>query len=325
MIIDVKNLVHNYKYYEKKEGLKASLKDFFRRKTLHFEALKGIDLQVPENQIIGLLGANGAGKTTMLKILSGLIMPTDGDVQILGHSPYKKKRKFKQDIAFLMGNKSQLLFHLPAIETFNLNRIIYNVSKAEYKAKIEEYTEIFGVADKLYIPVRKLSLGERMKMEFIASIIHSPKVIFLDEPTLGMDLQAQYNFRKFIETYFKMNNVTIIVTSHNMSDIEFLCHRLILLKKGEKIYDGNVTDIKNIMGNRKVVIELINKPNKSELNLLGGYNKCSDFVYEKELLTSEYSTELPKILKDLKIKDLTVESENLESVIRKVFDKSTVC
>jgi ABC-2 type transport system ATP-binding protein len=318
MVIDVKNLNHQYKIFKKEEGFIGGVIDFFKRKYFYADAVKDFNLEIKGPQILGFLGPNGAGKTTTLKILSGLIKPTSGEVRVLGFDPYERKNEFKNKIGFLMGNKSQLIFDLPPVETFNMHRIIYGIPGHQYRERMEYLLNLFNVEEKLNIPVRKLSLGERMKMEFIASIIHGPQVIFLDEPTLGMDIEAQHAFRGFIQKYYDKHKITFIITSHNMNDIESLCHRLVIIQKGIKVYDNPMDELKKKFYRKKVIIELMESP--GETDLLKGFTQRSELVYEKIMsenngIFENFST----LLSRLKIKDIMIQDEHLESVVRRLF------
>ena len=201
--IKVENLSKNFIYYEKEKGIKGSLKNLFNRKNLYKKVLMNISFKIKSSEIVGLIGLNGAGKTTTLKILSGIIAPSDGKVEVLGYLPFEKKKEFLKNITMIMGNKSQLQWDLPAIDTFELNRIIYDVEEKEYKDTIEELSTLLKVKYLLNTQVRRLSLGERMKMELIASLIHKPRILFLDEPTIGLDIITQYNIHDFLKQYCK--------------------------------------------------------------------------------------------------------------------------
>ncbi|MDP3043244.1 MAG: ABC transporter ATP-binding protein [bacterium] len=242
-IIEVKNLSKTYEYYKKQPGLLASVKGLFRREKLYVEAVKEINFNIEEGELVGFLGPNGAGKTTTLKMLSGILYPSGGEARVLGHIPWKRQKEYQKQFALVMGQKNQLWWDLPAMESFILNKEIYEVPDKEFKYNLAELTELLDVKDILDIQVRKLSLGQRMKCELIAALLHKPKVLFLDEPTIGLDVVAQKNTRDFIKKYNKEKKTTIILTSHYMKDISQLCQRVIIIDLGRIIYDGRLDDL----------------------------------------------------------------------------------
>lgn len=244
-VIQSRNISKVFEYYKKEEGIKNSVRNLFHRTKLEKEALKNMDFQIEQGEIVGLLGPNGAGKTTTIKLLSGIIFPTNGTMQVMGFTPWDRKNIFKKQIAVVMAQKNQLWWDLPANESILLNGYIYELSREEYQKNLDELVDMFGVRNLLPVQVRRLSLGERMKFEIISSLIHKPKIIFLDEPTIGLDLIAQRDMRNFIRTYNQQNNATIILTSHYMEDIEQLCKRTIIINHGEKVYDGLLADMKD--------------------------------------------------------------------------------
>jgi len=218
----------------------SSHRFFRKRKFRNTTAINGIDFRVKKGELVGLIGKNGAGKTTTLKCLTGLLVPDSGEVEVLGYIPSERKYEFLQKISMVMGNRSQLWWELPARETFLLNKEIYEIGDSKYGEILNEMVGRLDVNDLLDVPVRKLSLGERMKCELIASLLHGPELLFLDEPTLGLDIISQKNLRGFLADYHKEYNSTIILTSHNMEDIKDLCERLIIIDKGNILYDGEL-------------------------------------------------------------------------------------
>lgn len=243
-IISVKNVKKEYRIHEKSEGLKSGIVDFFHRKYIYKAAVKNVSFSIEKGQIVGLLGENGAGKTTMLKMLTGILFPTDGEILVSGFTPTDRKKSFLKSISFVMGNKSEINWDLPAIDTFRYQQLVYEVPEKEFRENLKMMSELLGVQNLLKVPIRHLSLGERMKMELINNFIYSPQIVFLDEPTLGLDIKSQMAIREFIKAYRKEKNTTIIITSHYMDDIEETCDKVILLNKGEKIYDGNISELK---------------------------------------------------------------------------------
>ncbi len=239
MIIETTGLTKTYKLFEKEAGLKGSVKSLFNRKFTYKTALSDFNLQVNEGEFVGLIGPNGAGKTTLVKMLTGIIAPTSGDLSVLGYYPNKLENAFKSQYAVVMGQKSQLFFELTAGDTFRLFKEIYGIPDGEYKANLDYFIRLFAVEKLTNVQVRTLSLGERMKMELIVALLHNPRVLFLDEPTIGLDAVAQRQIRAFLKDVNETKGTTIILTSHYMEDIKKLCKRCVVVNNGEKIYDGN--------------------------------------------------------------------------------------
>jgi len=229
--------------HQKEPGLRGSFKSLFNRKYYDVKAVDGVSLNIEEGELIGFIGPNGAGKTTTLKVLSGLLYPTSGAVSVLGYTPWERKPEFQKQFSLVMGQKNQLWWDLPAMESFILNKEIYEVPDIQYKKTLDELVELLDVKDFLKIQVRKLSLGQRMKMELIAALIHSPKILFLDEPTIGLDVVMQKKMRDFIKEYNKKYNATIILTSHYMDDVKELCNRVVIIDKGRILFDGALDEI----------------------------------------------------------------------------------
>ncbi|MCR4678132.1 MAG: ATP-binding cassette domain-containing protein [Lachnospiraceae bacterium] len=257
-VIKVDNLKKTYKIHEKQEGFKNSVKDFFSRKYIYKEAVKDISFSIERGSIVGFLGKNGAGKTTTLKMLSGVLHPTGGDVEILGYNPIERKRDYLKRISFVMGNKSSINWNLPAIDSLKYQQLLYDVSPNEFKDNLELLVDMMEAQKLLNIPLRRLSLGERMKMELINSFLYFPEVIFLDEPTIGLDLDSQYALRSFVKKYVQERNATVIITSHYMDDIEDLCERIILIDEGKIHFDDDIAILKsNNLRFRENVLELM--------------------------------------------------------------------
>lgn len=244
-IITVDNVSKIYRVHEKAEGVKNGIVNFFHRTYKIKYAVFDVNFSIEKGQIVGLLGENGAGKTTMLKMLTGILFPSNGRIKVSNFNPTERKKEFLKKICFVMGNKSEINWDLPAIDTFRYQQLIYEVPENEYKENVELLSTLLGVSNLLKTQIRRLSLGERMKMELINSFLYSPEIIFLDEPTIGLDLESQIAIRSFIKDYRKERQATIIITSHYMDDIEETCDRVILLNKGKKMFDGNINEVKS--------------------------------------------------------------------------------
>ncbi|HKP97188.1 MAG TPA: ATP-binding cassette domain-containing protein [Fibrobacteria bacterium] len=252
-MIRARALRKTFRIHRKEPGLLGSVRSLFSRKWQEVHALKGVDLDVEAGEIVGLVGANGAGKTTLVKALAGIIHPTSGTAEVQGYVPWQRKNGFRRQIALIMGQKAQLWWDLPAGDGFLLLREIYRVPKETFEANLRALAAALRVEDKLNIQIRRLSLGERMKMELIAALLHRPRVVFLDEPTIGLDLAAQRAIREFILEYRRKENPAMILTSHYMEDIEKLCERIVLMRDGELVYDGPVAKMVSSYARHKVL------------------------------------------------------------------------
>jgi len=253
-MIEVRHLTRVFRTYKKKPGFWGGVKGLFHREFEETAAAKDVSFDIAEGEFVGFLGPNGAGKTTTLKMLSGLIYPTSGTARVAGFDPTKRENAYRRIFALVLGQKNQLWWDLPAIESFNLLRAIYGIPAAEFKASLDELVSLLGVEKKLNVMVRELSLGERMKMELIAALVHRPRVLFLDEPTIGLDVISQRAVRQFLRDYNRRHKVTILLTSHYMADIKELCERVIVIHRGAKIYDGALARLENAGGARKKII-----------------------------------------------------------------------
>lgn len=252
-MLKARNLTKSFTSYNKKEGSFAALSSFFKRNYVTKQAVENFDLDIHSGEIIGLLGPNGAGKTTLMKMFTGIIVPTSGELTVFGHIPSKRHKKYRQQIALVMGQKSQLWWDIPALDSFKLLQKYYEIDEVSFRTKLGLMSEMLSVQKLMHVQVRKLSLGERMKLELMASLLHSPNIIFLDEPTIGLDLISQENIRKFILEYHKENNCSIVLTSHYMEDVQALCPRLVLIINGQKGFDGQIKEFETILGNEKTV------------------------------------------------------------------------
>jgi ABC-2 type transport system ATP-binding protein len=322
MIISVDHLQKYYNVHQKEAGFAGSLKSLFNRKYYEAKAVDDISFSIDEGELIGFIGPNGAGKTTTLKCLSGLLYPTAGKVDVLGFTPFERKHQFLKQISLVMGQKNQLWWDLPAIDSFLLNKEIYEVSDAAYKKTLDDLTELLEVQDILHVQVRKLSLGQRMKCELIAALIHSPKVLFLDEPTIGLDVVMQQKLRDFVKEYNKQYNATILLTSHYMKDVEQLCERIIIIDHGKILYDGKLANIVKKYAKHKSITVVFEKPVEPE--------KVEKFGEVVELEGTRLILSVPreksshiaaKLLDGFSVADLNIEEPNIEEIIRDVFSR----
>lgn len=323
-VIEVKNLSKEYPYYRKKSGLSESIKSLFYRKKLFAKAIENISFTINEGELVGFLGPNGAGKTTTLKILSGISYPTSGKVKVLGFDPFKREKDYQKQFAIVMGQKNQLLWDLPAMETFILNKAVYDVSDKDFKNTTEELFDILDIKDILDIQVRKLSLGQRMKCELVAALLHGPKVIFFDEPTIGLDVVAQKNIRNFIKKYNKEKKTTIILTSHYMEDIKELCDRVIIINLGKIIYDGNLESLIKKYATHKLIKVTFSKNYNIKSIDLKKYGEIKSFNPYR--CTIKVKSEVAKkiaialLSSNLPIEDILIDEINIDEVIRLIFN-----
>ncbi|EKE19676.1 MAG: hypothetical protein ACD_8C00124G0025 [uncultured bacterium] len=323
IIVEVKNLCKTYEYVDKKPGLKHSIRNLFKSEKKLKEAVKNISFKIEEGELIGFLGPNGAGKTTTLKMLSGVLTPTSGTVKVLGYEPIKRQKEYKMQFAFVMGQKSQLWWDLPPMESFLLNKKIYEVEDVEFEKNLNEMIEILDVKEIVNKQVRQLSLGERMKCELIAALLHNPKVLFLDEPTIGLDVVAQKNIRDFIRKYNQERKTTIILTSHYMDDIEQLCKRIVIIDQGKIIFDGQLEDlVSKYVLNKKVTIFFEKEVTRAEVEKFGKVSEFDSLRAVFEVPRNSVKDVAGKILSsDFEIKDIEIEEEDVESIIRNIFTK----
>lgn len=323
IIVSVKNLCKTYEFVEKQPGLKNSFKSLFRAEKKQKEAVKNINLEISEGELVGFLGPNGAGKTTTLKMLSGILTPTSGEVSVLGYEPIKRQKEYQMQFAFVMGQKMQLWWDLPAMESFLLNKKIYEVSDEDFEKNLAEMVELLDVGEIINKQVRQLSLGERMKCELIAALLHNPKVLFLDEPTIGLDVVAQKKIRDFIKKYNRERKTTIILTSHYMEDIAQLCQRIVIIDLGKIIFDGQLADlIAKYVPSKKLTIFFEQVVTRAEVENFGKVLEFEPLKVCFEIPREQVKNVTGKILaSELPVSDLEIDEEDVESIIRNIFTK----
>lgn len=321
-IIEVKNLSKSFDYYVKEVGIRNSLKNLFHRQMLLKEAVKDISFQIEEGEIVGFLGPNGAGKTTTLKMLSGILFPSGGNARVMGFVPWDRKKEFKKQFSIIMGQRNQLWWDLPANESLYLNKCIYEIGHKEYEDTVTLLTEVLDVKHLLNIQVRRLSLGERMKMEIIAALLHKPKVILLDEPTIGLDIISQKNIRDFFKKYNRETKTTIMLTSHYVKDIEDLCKRAVVINKGGIVYDGSLDGINEFFVEKKILkVQSSEKVSRDYFDSMGHIREYDGFTVTLEVEKSHVNSVSKALLDTLPVVDLNIEDIPLEEGIERLYKK----
>lgn len=318
--IIVDHLVKSFEVVEKEPGLLGSVKSLISPKKKSVRALRGLTFTIQPGELVGFIGPNGAGKTTTIKTLSGLLYPTSGFVSVLDHDPWERNPEFLKQISVIFGQKNQLWWDLPAIESFELNRTIYELPKREYQENLKELVDLLDVEKLLKTQVRKLSLGQRMRMELIAALLHKPKVLFLDEPTIGLDVVAQARMRDFIYEYNKKNQATILLTSHNMDDLVNLARRVIVINEGRLLFDGAFEDLITKFAKEKLIkATLTSEEDIKKLDTIGKVKKLSFPQVTISVPRATTAVAASELLQNFPVDDLTIEEEPIEDVIRKVF------
>lgn len=317
--IEVNNLTKHYKVYSKKEGLVGSLTGLFKRDYREVKAVDDISFTVEEGEMIAFLGPNGAGKTTTLKLLSGLIHPTGGSATVLGHVPWEREDSYRRRFALVMGQKNQLWWDLPAQESFRLHKEIYRVPSGDFEKRLDELTSLLDVKHLISQPVRELSLGERMRMELIAALLHRPDILFLDEPTIGLDVVSQRRVQEFLRYYQQEQGITVLLTSHYMKDVEALCERAVVISNGKLLHDGSLDEILDRFSQHKI-IEL-----QFAADIPGGLDQYGRVIETKapsvklEVRRNDVTAILTKLLSQFSVEDVSVSERPLEEVIAELF------
>jgi ABC-2 type transport system ATP-binding protein len=317
-VVSVDQLTKTFVVPEREAGLRASLKALFRRRHRSVQAVDQISFAIEPGEVVGFLGPNGAGKTTTLKMLSGLLYPTSGNATVLGHIPSRRERDFLRRITLVMGNRNQLQWDLPALDSFELNRAIYRLPRADFLSTRDELIELLDVGDLVRKPVRNLSLGERMKVEIVGSLLHRPVVLFLDEPTIGLDITMQKRIRSFVAEYNRRFEATVLLTSHYMADVVALCRRIIVIHHGRILYDGNLAQL----GDRFAAYKTIAVDLQDGAVDLSAYGEVLERDGDRVTLRvprAETARVTARLLAEQSVGDLTVEDPPIEDVIELVF------
>ena len=321
-VIEVNGLTKSFRTYKKQPGFAGAVKGLFRRHYEQLFAVKDVSFRIEPGELVGFLGPNGAGKTTTLKMLAGLLYPTSGTASVLGHVPWQRHDDYRRQFALLLGQKNQLWWDLPARESLDLNAKIYGISDRERDRIVGEMTELLGVAEKLNVQVRELSLGERMKMELIASLLHQPKVLFLDEPTIGLDVVSQKTVREFLRDYNARHRTTILLTSHYMADIQELCERVIIIDHGVIFFDGKLEEIVDRFADFKLLTVHCAGAADCAPESLARFGEVVEQNASSIKLKVKRDRVVPvckALLDELPVQDLDIEEVPIEDVIRRIF------
>jgi ABC-2 type transport system ATP-binding protein len=320
-VVHVNELTKIFKVPEREPGLRAAAKALVRRTTRDVRAVEAISFEIEPGEVVGFLGPNGAGKTTTLKMLAGLLYPTSGEARVLGHIPSKREKDYLRRMTMVMGNRNQLQWDIPALDSFELYRAIYRLRREDYLAMRDELVELLDVGDLVRKPVRNLSLGERMKVEIVGSLLHRPQVLFLDEPTIGLDVTMQKRIRTFVAEYNQRHGATVLLTSHYMADVEALCKRVIVIHHGRILFDGALSSLANEFAAHKTIGVLLENGNTE----LGGYGEVISRDGDRTVLRvpkAETSRIAARLLSEHEVLDLTIEEPPIEDVIELVFAQS---
>lgn len=323
-IISIRGLRKSFKVHKKeKGGLLYSVISLFNRKYQIVNAVSNIDLTVNKGEIRGLIGPNGAGKSTTVKILSGILYPDEGEVQVMGYIPWKQREEYVRNIGVVFGQKNQLILDLPAIDTYLINREMYKIPAKKFNENIEYFKDLLDIAEVIQRPVRQLSLGEKMKCELVCALLHEPKLVYLDEPTIGLDIISKDNIRNFIKKVNAEKQTTFIITTHDMSDIENLCNNITIINHGSIVYDDSITNLKSFYSKKKLIDLLFSRP--IEMEILNGYkvvnfNSISAKI-EIDLSNKDLQEEVRRLLQLLPVQDMNMHGIEIETLIKQIYNQ----
>ena len=321
-VIQIDHLSKSYRVYQKQEGLWAAVGGLFRREYRDVQAVREVSLQVEQGEFVAFLGPNGAGKTTTLKLLSGVIYPSGGTARVMGYVPWKREIAYRRRFALVMGQKNQLWWDLPAMESFRLHQQIYRIEPAQFERTLGVLTELLEIGKLLKQPVRELSLGERMKMELTAALLHSPEVLFLDEPTIGLDVVAQHRIQQFLKQYQQERKITVLLTSHYMKDVAALCKRVVIITQGQIKYDGSLTGIVDQFSSQKLVtLQLANGQATDAFGRFGNIVSVEPPKVKLRIERTQVPRALAEILAEHTVEDVIVEDPPLEEVIAAMYSR----
>jgi len=322
-IIEVEHLHKQFKVAKRETGLLGALKSIVKREFITKEAVKGISFSIEKGEMVGYIGPNGAGKSTTIKMLTGILVPSSGKVTVNGLVPYENRQKNAKNIGVVFGQRTQLWWDLPTIESFELLKEIYRVSDSLYKKNMDIFCDILGLDEFLNTPVRQLSLGQRMRADIAASLLHDPPILFLDEPTIGLDVVAKEKMRTFIQEINREKGVTVILTTHDMEDIEKLCQRMVLIDHGQKVYDGDILAVKNRFGTTRTLVVDVEE-NGKHIQVKGG-ELVKEEGNRKWIRFNRFEISASEIIHQItrthNISDLTVEEPEIETIISKIYQE----
>ena len=321
--IEAAGLTKTYRTYRKESGLRGSIKGLFRRKYDETRAADDVSFRIEEGELVGFLGPNGAGKTTVLKMLSGLLNPTAGEARVLGYVPWERKNELKRQFSLLMGQKNALWWDLPAQESLELNRAIYGIDRDRFRKTVGGLSELLEVQDKMNVMVRELSLGERMKMELISALIHEPRVLFLDEPTIGLDVVSQKRVREFLRIYNREHRIVTMLTSHYMQDIEELCHRVIIIDHGRIFFDGPLSDIIDRFSGHKILSLTFSAQAQHDFARFGEVVEQTPMSVQLKVPRAKVTETCRELLDNCDVTDINVQELPVEEVVRQLFGERT--
>lgn len=322
--ITVSGLTKQFSLYKKSPGLGGAVKSVFKRTYTPFVAVENVSFTIEAGELVGFIGPNGAGKTTTLKMLSGLLYPTSGKITVLGYAPFERKPEFLKSISLVMGQKNQLWWDLPPMESFLLNKDIYGVPEGKFRQVLDELVDLMDIKDVLNVQVRNLSLGQRMKCELIAQLLHSPRILFLDEPTIGLDVIMQKKLREFIREYNRRYQATVILTSHYMDDVKELCKRVIVIDHGQILFDGRLDDVIKKYSRTKFLSLILNEPVPAERFVNNGKIVSYEGTDVKLEVPRENSNEIAsRLLREFPVADLNIEEPPIEEIIRTLFTEKS--
>ncbi|GBF77626.1 hypothetical protein PA598K_06183 [Paenibacillus sp. 598K] len=322
-IIEVDGITKIYRQYKRFPGLAGAVRSLFTRQYTEETAVHNICFSIEEGEAVGYLGPNGAGKSTMIKMMTGILVPTEGALRVMGNVPHLSRKTNARQIGVVFGQRSQLWWDLPVLDSFDLHRSIYKLEERQYRDNVELCTELLGLADFLDRPVRQLSLGQRMRVEIAMSLLHEPRVLFLDEPTIGLDIVAKDHIREFLRTVNREKKVTIILTTHDMKDIEAICPRILVVNKGNLVYDGTVASLRQKLGNeQQVTIDFRHDPGEVDVD---GLTLIEDEGVRKTFLTSRGGTAVFELISHMAqrypVEDVSLEGADIDSVIRRLYQQ----
>ncbi len=321
-IISAKGLTKEFKvHHRQKEGLMASFKSLYKREFKNITAVNNIDFHVKEGNIHGLIGSNGSGKSTTIKMLSGILLPTSGSINVMGLSPWKNRTQYVKNIGVLLGQKGQLNWELPALETYHLQKHIYKIKESNFRNNLEYYIDVFNIDDIVRKPVRNLSLGERMKCEFLCALLHEPKLIFLDEPTIGLDVTSKDTLRKIIKKINKEKGITFVLTTHDLDDVENLCHEITIMNRGNIIFNDSFDKLSQHFSQKKTIrLKFLEPITKNQLNGFSMYlPDAYTGIIEVDPQKTDIGLQVKSILEHLPVKDIDIKPIDLESVVREIY------